>query len=107
MHLFGSRSLPDSIRRVTSFGIHTFKLVDSTGHPRYCKFHFRPKTGLTTFASPNGAETKADSNADYYTEDLWDAISRGEYAVWNFYDQIMERERAETFDRALFDITKV
>lgn len=107
MHLFGSRGLPDSIRRVTGFGVHTFKLIDSSGRPRYCKFHFRPETGHTSFASAEEAEKKAGANADYHTEDLWDAIARGEYPVWKLYVQIMEPERAETFGRALFDITKI
>ncbi|KAH7489921.1 Catalase [Fusarium oxysporum f. sp. matthiolae] len=107
MHLFGSRGLPDSIRRVTGFGVHTFKLIDSSGRPRYCKFHFRPETGHTSFASAEEAEKQAGANADYHTEDLWDAIARGEYPVWKLYVQVMEPERAETFGRALFDITKI
>ncbi|KAH6986563.1 catalase P1 [Ilyonectria sp. MPI-CAGE-AT-0026] len=76
MHLFGTRGLPDSIRRVMGFRVHTFKLV-------------------------------AGANADYHHEDLWDAIVRGKYPAWGLYVQVMRPEQAETFGRALFDITKV
>lgn len=106
-HLFGTRGLPDSIRRVTGFGVHTFKLVDSQGHFRYCKFHFRPESGQTHFASAEEAEREAGANPDHHNQDLWEAIARGEYPVWKLYVQIMEPEQAETFGRALFDITKV
>ncbi|KAH7134486.1 catalase-like domain-containing protein [Dactylonectria estremocensis] len=107
MHLFGSRGLPNSIRRVTGFGVHTFKLVDNNGNFRYCKFHFRPEGGSTHFSSSEEAERLAGSNADYHHEDLWEAIARAEYPVWKLYVQVMEPERAEKFGRALFDITKV
>ncbi|KAI8650942.1 Catalase [Fusarium keratoplasticum] len=107
MHLFGTRGLPDSIRRVTGFGVHTFKLVDSQGRFRYCKFHFRPESGQTHYASAGEAEKEAGANPDHHNQDLWEAIARGEYPVWKLYVQIMEPEQAETFGRALFDITKV
>lgn len=107
MHLFGSRGLPDSIRRVAGFGVHTFKLVDDKGDFRYCKFHFRPEAGTTHFSSAEEAQKLAGSNPDYHHEDLWEAIARGDYPVWKLHVQIMEPARAETFGRALFDITKV
>lgn len=107
MHLFGTRGLPDSIRRVTGFGVHTFKLVDNNGNFQYCKFHFRPESHPTHFASSAEAEKIARANADYHHEDLWDAIVRGKYPTWKLYVQVMKPEQAETFGRALFDITKV
>ncbi|KAL6415795.1 catalase [Ilyonectria robusta] len=107
MHLFGTRGLPDSIRRVTGFGVHTFKLVDNNGNFQYCKFHFRPEEHPTHFASSAEAEKVAGANADYHHEDLWDAIVRGKYPAWKLYVQVMRPEQAETFGRALFDITKV
>lgn len=106
MHLFGSRGLPDSIRRVTGFGVHTFKLVAPDGKFRYCKFHFRPVERPTNFSGQQ-ATRMAGANADYHNQDLWDAISRGQFPVWKLYVQVMEPEQAENFGRALFDITKV
>ncbi|KAL1863261.1 catalase A [Paecilomyces lecythidis] len=106
MHLFGSRGLPDSIRRITGFGVHTFKMVTADGRFRYVKFHFKPVAGVTTFTGPD-ATRMAGVNADFHNEDLWNAIARGEYPVWKLYVQVMEPEQAETYGRALFDITKV
>lgn len=106
MHLFGSRGIPDSIRRVTGFGVHTFKLVAADGRPRYCKFHFRPTQSITHFSGQQ-ATRMAGVNADFHTQDLWDAITRKQFPAWKLYVQVMEPEQAETYGRALFDITKV
>ena len=38
---------------------------------------------------------------------MWDAIERGEFPVWKVCVQVMEPERAQTYGRAVFDITKV
>ncbi|PYI09354.1 putative catalase [Aspergillus sclerotiicarbonarius CBS 121057] len=106
LHLFGSRGIPSSIRSVTGFGVHTFKLVTNDGSFRYCKFHFRPVRPITHFSGQEASRI-AGANADFHTQDLWDAIVRGEYPVWKLYVQVMEPERAESYGRGLFDITKV
>lgn len=106
MHLFGSRGLPDSIRRVTGFGVHTFKLVADDGRFRYCKFHFRPVQGVSHFSGQE-AERMAGVDPDYHNLDIWNAIARGDFPVWKLYVQVMEPEQAEKHGRALFDITKV
>ncbi len=107
MHLFGSRGLPDSVRRVPGFGVHTFKLIDDNGNFRYCKWHFRPQEHFTSFASAEEAAAVAGANPDFHNQDVWDAIAKGDYPVWKVYLQIMEPEQAESVGRALFDITKV
>lgn len=106
MHLFGSRGIPDSIRRVTGFGVHTFKMMTADGRFRFCKFHFRPVDSVTHF-SKEEATRMAGVNPDFHNQDLWCAISRGQFPVWKLYVQIMEPEQAATYGRGLFDITKV
>ncbi|KAJ5681583.1 catalase-like domain-containing protein [Penicillium maclennaniae] len=106
MHLFGSRGIPNSIRRVTGFGVHTFKMVAEDGSFRYCKFHFRPAQSMTHFSGPEATRV-AGVNPDYHNQDLADGIARGEFPVWKLCVQVMEPEQAETYGRALFDITKV
>lgn len=106
MHLFGSRGIPDSIRRVTGFGVHTFKMVTADGRFRYCKFHFRPVDNITHF-SKEEATRMAGVNPDFHNEDLWGAISRKQFPVWKLYVQVMEPEQAVNYGRSLFDITKV
>ncbi|KAI9927490.1 hypothetical protein ASPWEDRAFT_140699 [Aspergillus wentii DTO 134E9] len=106
MHLFGSRGIPASVRRMTGFGIHTFKLIGPDGSYRYCKFHFRPEQDIANVSSAEAARL-AGINPDFHTIELFDAIARGQFPKWKLYIQVMEPEQAENYGLALFDITKV
>ncbi|KAL4886163.1 catalase-like domain-containing protein [Aspergillus karnatakaensis] len=106
MHLFGSRGLPASIRRLTGFGVHTFKLVAPDGTQNYCKFHFRPEKGVANL-TPKEAQQLTGLNADFHNADLWNAINRGEYPTWKLYIQVMTLQQAEKNGLRVFDITKV
>lgn len=107
MHLFGSRGLPTSIRKVNGFGVHTFKMVTAEGKVSYCKLHWRPVDGIGCFTSNAEAEQLAGTNPDFHHEELWNSIASGQFPRWKLYIQIMEPEVAETYGRALLDITKV
>jgi catalase len=106
MHLFGSRGLPSSIRRLTGFGVHTFKLIGPDGSFNYCKFHFRPEKGVANF-TPKEAQQLTGLNSDFHNADLWHAIQRGDYPTWKLYIQVMTPEQAEQNGLIVFDITKV
>ncbi|KAF7591839.1 hypothetical protein BBP40_001036 [Aspergillus hancockii] len=106
LHLFGSRGLPSSVRRITGFGVHTFKLVAPDGSFNYCKFHLRPMEGIDNFTGDQ-ATRLAGANADYHTTELFDSIARGNYPVWGLYIQVMKPEEAEKSGLMTFDITKV
>ena len=106
MHLFGSRGIPASVRRITGFGVHTYKLVAPDGSFKYCKFHLRPLQGVGN-VSGDEATRLAGVNPDFHTQELFDAISRGQYPSWGLYVQVMEPEQAEKYGLAMFDITKV
>ncbi|KKK12054.1 putative catalase [Aspergillus rambellii] len=106
MHLFGSRGLPASVRRVTGFGVHTFKLIAPDGSWNYCKFHFRPEQGVSNL-SPREAQLLAGSNGDFHNMDLWNAIQRGDFPTWKLYIQVMQPNQAKLYGLTVFDITKV
>ncbi|GMF68602.1 unnamed protein product [Aspergillus oryzae] len=106
LHLFGSRGIPSSVRRITGFGLHTFKLVAPDGSFNYCKFHFRPEQGVGNL-SEDEATRLAGANADYHTTELFDSIARKNYPVWGLYIQVMKPEEAEKAGLMTFDITKV
>lgn len=107
MFLFGSRCLPENTRCLPGFGVHTFKLVGQDGRHRYCKFHFKPETPYTAISSAEEAAKRGAENPDYHHQDMWEAIERGGLPVWKVCVQVMEPERAQTYGRAVLDITKV
>lgn len=49
----------------------------------------------------------AGENPDFYTQDMYEAIERGDYPVWNVYVQVMDPKEAETYKWNIFDMTKV
>ena len=49
----------------------------------------------------------AGTNPDYYTQDLYDTIERGDHPSWTLYIQIMTFAQAETWKFNPFDPTKV
>lgn len=106
MHLFGSRGIPDSVRHVNGFGVHTYKLVAADGSFKYCKFHFKPVGGVKNMTPEDAAKT-AGANAEYHTADLFNAIEKGDFPVWNVFVQVMDPKVAETYPVNIFDITKI
>ncbi|KAE8352140.1 catalase-like domain-containing protein [Aspergillus coremiiformis] len=106
LHLFGSRGIPSSVRRITGFGLHTFKLIAPDGSFNYCKFHFRPMQGVDNLSGEE-ATRLAGVNADYHTTELFDSIARKNYPVWGLYIQVMKPDEAEKCGLMTFDITKV
>ncbi|OJJ84779.1 uncharacterized protein ASPGLDRAFT_57715 [Aspergillus glaucus CBS 516.65] len=65
-HLFGSRGIPASVRRITGFGVHTSKLVAPDGSFKCCKFHLRPLQEIGN-ASFNEATRLVGVNPDFHT----------------------------------------
>ncbi len=46
MWAMSDRALPRSLRMMEGFGVHTFRLVNAAGEPRFVKFHWRPRLGM-------------------------------------------------------------
>lgn len=49
----------------------------------------------------------AGENPDFYLQDMYEAIERGDFPVWNVYVQVMDLKEAETYKWNIFDMTKV
>ncbi|XP_042562990.1 catalase-like [Clupea harengus] len=104
--LFSDRGLPDGYRHMNGYGSHTFKLVNTEGHPVYCKFHFKTDQGIKNM-KPEDADRIAATDPDYAIRDLYNAISEGNFPSWTTFIQVMTFEQAEKFPFNPFDLTKV
>lgn len=49
----------------------------------------------------------AGENPDHLIQDLFEAIEKGDYPVYNVYVQVMEPEQAQKYRWNIFDMTKV
>ena len=105
-YLMGDRGLPRSWRHVNGYGSHTFSWMNESGERFWVKYHFESRQGVEAM-SPEEAERLAGSDADYYRRDLFEAIERAEFPVWDLYVQVMPYEEGKTYRFNPFDVTKV
>jgi catalase len=104
--LMSDRGIPATLRHMHGFGSHTFKWVNKDGEAVWVKYHFKTDQGVKNLA-PDVAAKIAGENPDYHTEDLFNAIDKGDYPSWTLYVQIMPVEDADTYRWDPFDVTKV
>ncbi|KAI9296512.1 catalase [Neoconidiobolus thromboides FSU 785] len=104
--LFTNRGTPKGFRFMNGYYGHTLKLVNDKGECHFVKFHFKSEQGIKNFKDEEAVKM-AGENPDYGTEDLFEAIERGEYPKWKLMMQVMTLEEAKTYRFNPFDITKV
>ncbi|MED4235607.1 catalase KatA [Priestia megaterium] len=104
--LMSDRGIPATLRHMHGFGSHTFKWVNAEGDGVWVKYHFKTEQSVKNL-SPDVAAKLAGENPDYHTEDLFNAIEKGNFPSWKLYVQIMPLEDADTYRFDPFDVTKV
>lgn len=104
MHLFGTRGIPESLRHINGFGVHTYTLNKADGSYVYVKWHFKPEGGIKTM-DPKRAMRLAGSEPDYHVKDLFNAIERGDYPSWLVYIQVIKPEEVKNAPIDIFDDT--
>lgn len=104
--LMSDRGIPATLRHMHGFGSHTFKWTNAEGDGVWIKYHFKTEQGVKNL-SPDLAAQIAGENPDYHTEDLFNAIEKGDFPAWKLYVQIMPLEDADTYRFDPFDVTKV
>ncbi|KAL1976864.1 hypothetical protein VTN31DRAFT_3146 [Thermomyces dupontii] len=106
MHLFSDRGTPYSYRHMNGYSGHTYKWIKPGGGFNYVQIHCKTDQGNKTFTNEEATELAA-TNPDWHTQDLFEAIERGEYPSWTCYVQVLSPEQAEKFRWNIFDLTKV
>ncbi|PJG45458.1 catalase [Sphingobium sp. LB126] len=104
-YLMGERGLPRSWRHMNGYGSHTYMWINAAGEKFWVKYHFHTAQGMRFFDNAEAA-AMAGADADYHRRDLFEAIARGEYPVWNLSVQIMPYADAATYRFNPFDLTK-
>ena len=104
--LFSDRGTPDGYRHMHGFSSHTFSLINEKNERHYVKWHFKTLQGVKNFTAEQ-AEELAGSKPDYATEDLFEAIERGDFPKWRACIQVMTEEEAANYKVNPFDLTKV
>ncbi|KAJ5600421.1 hypothetical protein N7450_001488 [Penicillium hetheringtonii] len=104
--LFSDRGTPKSPRFMNSYSGHTYKFTKDDGSFHYAKIHVKTRQGIQNF-SRDEATKIAGENPDYMIQDMFEAIERGDYPVWDVYVQLMTPELRKKYEWNIFDMTKV
>ncbi|MEW5826688.1 MAG: catalase [Candidatus Bipolaricaulota bacterium] len=104
--LFSDRGIPAGIPYMNGYGSHTFSFLNAKGERFWVKFHFKTQQGIRNLMQAE-ADRLAGTSPDAHTQQLSDAITRGELPRWTLYVQIMPEKDAETYRWNPFDLTKV
>ncbi|SAM07576.1 hypothetical protein [Absidia glauca] len=104
--LFSNRGTPHGYRHMNGYSSHTLSLINKDNQINYVKFHFKTNQGIKNLKAAD-ADRLAGENPDFATEDLFNAIQRGDHPEWNVYVQVMPQHDAENYRWDPFDVTKV
>ncbi|KAL6868010.1 catalase domain-containing protein [Trichoderma novae-zelandiae] len=106
MTVFSDRGTPYSYRHMNAYSAHTYKWTKPDGSFVYTQVHLKTDQGNKTFTAEEAAKMSAE-NPDWSTQDLFEAIQRGDHPSWTVYVQVLTPEEAEKFRWNIFDLTKV
>lgn len=105
-YLMGDRGNPASYREMNGYGSHTFKWVNAKDEAFWIKYHFISKQGVKNMTDEQAAKITGQ-DTDYYQNDLFDAIDKGDFPSWTVAVQIIPYEAGFNYKYDIFDITKV
>ncbi len=86
--LFSPRGIPADYRHQEGFGVNTYMWYNAAGEGVLVKYHWKPKQGVKSLTQAE-AEAIQAKNFNHASQDLYEAIERGEYPEWEFCVQIM------------------
>ena len=104
--LFSDRGTPATYRNMNGYSSHTFKWYNDKGNYFWVQYHFKTDQEIKNLTREEATRISGE-NPDHATQDLYEAIERGEYPSWTLEMQILTPEQAEDFSWDIFDLTKV
>jgi catalase len=103
--LFSPWGIPADYRHMEGSGVNTYKWVNAEGNAVLVKYHWVPKLGVKNLTQEQANAIQA-TNFNHATQDLYEAIERGEYPEWELRVQIMSDDAHPELDFDPLDDTK-
>lgn len=104
--LFSPYGIPQDYRHMRGSGVHAYKWVNSEGVGTLVKYHWITKQGEKNLTQDQANEIQA-TNFNHATQDLYDAIERGDFPEWELQVQLMEDGEHPELDFDPLDPTKI
>jgi len=104
--LFSPWGIPANYRQMQGSGVNTYKWINADGIGVLIKYHWEPKQGIRNLTQAEAEEIQG-KNFNHATQDLYDAIERGEFPEWELCVQIMSDDEHPELDFDPLDDTKI
>jgi catalase len=104
--LFSPWGIPQDYRHMRGSGVHAYKWVNGEGKGVLVKYHWITQQGEVNLTQERAQEIQA-ANFNHATQDLYDAIARGDFPKWELQVQIMEDSEHLELDFDPLDPTKI
>ncbi|MGI4830047.1 MAG: catalase [Janthinobacterium lividum] len=104
--LFSPWGIPAAYRFMQGSGVNTYKWVNAEGVAHLVKYHFEPKQGIKNLMQEEANAIQA-TNFNHATQDLHDAIERGEFPEWDMFVQLLSDDEHPELDFDPLDATKL
>lgn len=104
--LFSPWGIPANYRQMQGSGVNTYKWVNTDGQAVLVKYHWEPLQGIKNLTQAQAEEIQG-KNFNHATQDLYDAIERGDYPQWELCVQIMSDDEHPELDFDPLDDTKI
>lgn len=100
------RGVPKGYRFMDGYGVHAFKFVNDAGEAVLVRFTWLSKQGAIGLTHAEACQVQS-TNLYHATEDLYEAIDKGEYPEWELLAQIMSDDEHPELPFDPLDATKV
>ena len=104
--LFSPWGIPATIREMRGSGVHAYKWVNAVGEAILVKYHFLPSAGERNLTLAQAQQIQA-TNFNHATQDLYEAIARGDFPEWKVFVQLLDDGEHPELDFDPLDATKL
>ncbi|CAG9787898.1 unnamed protein product [Diatraea saccharalis] len=98
--------LPLGFRKMDFFPLHAYEINNKHGERFIAKLNFRTELGLANLTT-NQALAIASQEPNYFSRDLYNAITNKNYPSWRFEMDIMTLDDVKSLDYNPFDVTRL
>lgn len=105
--VFSPWGIPANYRQMQGSGVNTYKWVNKNGEAVLIKYHWEPINQKIKNLTQKEAEVIQSKNTSHATQDLYEAIEKGDYPEWELYVQIMSDDEHPELDFDPLDPTKL
>ncbi|MCZ8519146.1 catalase [Paenibacillus mucilaginosus] len=99
--------IPANYRQMQGSGVNTYKWVNKDGEAVLVKYHWEPLGQGIKNLTQKEAQAIQAKNTSHATQDLYEAIQRGDYPEWELCVQILSDDEHPELDFDPLDPTKL